>query len=136
MSEVRCRKSEVGVSGSQGANSTAGVREREDANRTREAGDSVLVKTEKSAFHLGSTSQPLNVLSDVSVSAFSFCISAAPAALDRYPRGCTGHVARPTRSIQLSGSTSQHLNAPFDVSFSLGSTSQLNLSTPQRLNLF
>jgi hypothetical protein len=32
--------------GSQGANFTAGVREREDANRTREAGDSVLVKTE------------------------------------------------------------------------------------------
>ena len=29
-----------------GANSTAGVREREDASRTREAGDSVLVKTE------------------------------------------------------------------------------------------
>ncbi len=32
--------------GSQGANLTAGVREREDANRTREAGVSVLVKTE------------------------------------------------------------------------------------------
>jgi hypothetical protein len=32
--------------GSQGANFTAGVREREDASRTREAGDSVLVKTE------------------------------------------------------------------------------------------
>ena len=27
------------------------------------------------------------------------CISAAPAALDRYPRGVTGHVARPSRSI-------------------------------------
>jgi hypothetical protein len=35
-----------GERGSQGANFTAGVREREDANRTREAGDSVLVKTE------------------------------------------------------------------------------------------
>jgi hypothetical protein len=33
-------------SGEQGANFTAGVREREDANRTREAGDSVLVKTQ------------------------------------------------------------------------------------------
>ena len=29
-----------------------------------------------------------------------FCISAAPAALDRYPRGVTGHVARPSRSIE------------------------------------
>ncbi len=28
------------------------------------------------------------------------CISAAPAALDRYPRGVTGHVAHPIRSIQ------------------------------------
>jgi len=28
------------------------------------------------------------------------CISAAPAALDRYPRGFAGHVARPTRSIR------------------------------------
>jgi len=27
------------------------------------------------------------------------CISAAPAALDRYPRGITGHVAHPSRSI-------------------------------------
>ena len=35
-----------GERGSQAANFTAGVREREDANRTREAGDSVLVKTE------------------------------------------------------------------------------------------
>ena len=32
--------------GSQGANFTAGVRERADANRTREAGDSILVKIE------------------------------------------------------------------------------------------
>jgi len=29
-----------------------------------------------------------------------FCISAAPAALDRYPRGLTGHVAHPSRSIE------------------------------------
>jgi hypothetical protein len=35
------------TSGSQGANFTAGVREREDANLTREAGDSVLVKTKR-----------------------------------------------------------------------------------------
>ena len=28
-----------------------------------------------------------------------FCISAAPAALDRYPRGLTGHVAHPIRSV-------------------------------------
>ena len=28
------------------------------------------------------------------------CISLAPARLDRYPRGFTGHVARPSRSIQ------------------------------------
>src|SRR6266550_8880126 len=28
------------------------------------------------------------------------CISAAPAALDRYPRGLTGHVAHPGRSIE------------------------------------
>ena len=28
------------------------------------------------------------------------CISAAPAALDRYPRGVTGHVAQPIRSIE------------------------------------
>src|SRR6202045_5371688 len=28
------------------------------------------------------------------------CISAAPAALDRYPRGFSGHVAHPSRSIQ------------------------------------
>jgi hypothetical protein len=28
------------------------------------------------------------------------CISAAPAALDRYPRGVTGHVAQPVRSIR------------------------------------
>jgi len=28
------------------------------------------------------------------------CISAAPASLDRYLRGCTDHVARPSRSIQ------------------------------------
>jgi hypothetical protein len=28
------------------------------------------------------------------------CISAAPAALDRYPRGVTGHVAYPVRSIR------------------------------------
>jgi hypothetical protein len=27
------------------------------------------------------------------------CISAAPAALDRYPRGVAGHVAHPVRSI-------------------------------------
>jgi hypothetical protein len=27
------------------------------------------------------------------------CISAAPAALDRYPRGITGHVGHPSRSI-------------------------------------
>jgi hypothetical protein len=33
------------------------------------------------------------------MSVFLFCISAAPAALDRYPRGFTGHVAFPTRSI-------------------------------------
>ncbi len=32
--------------GSQGANFTTGVREREDANRNREVGDSILVKTE------------------------------------------------------------------------------------------
>src|SRR6202011_3886268 len=31
----------------------------------------------------------------------TFCISAAPAAFDRYPRGFTGHVARPSRSIRL-----------------------------------
>jgi hypothetical protein len=30
----------------------------------------------------------------------SVCISATPAALDRYSRGVTGHVARPSRSIQ------------------------------------
>jgi predicted nucleic acid-binding Zn ribbon protein len=47
-SEVRGRRSEVGSRRFAGANSTAGVREREDANRTREAGDSVLVKTERS----------------------------------------------------------------------------------------
>src|SRR5882724_3933686 len=29
----------------------------------------------------------------------AFCISAAPAALDRYPCGFTGHVAHPSRSI-------------------------------------
>jgi hypothetical protein len=45
-SEVGSQKSEV--SGSQGANFTAGGREL-FANRSREAGDSVLVKTEKSA---------------------------------------------------------------------------------------
>jgi len=28
------------------------------------------------------------------------CISLAPARLDRYPRGFTGHVAQPNRSIQ------------------------------------
>src|SRR5438445_5122621 len=28
------------------------------------------------------------------------CILAAPAALDRLARGCTGHVTRPTRSIR------------------------------------
>ncbi len=39
-------RSEVGDQRFAGANSTAGVREREDANRTREAGDSVLEKTE------------------------------------------------------------------------------------------
>jgi len=32
---------------------------------------------------------------------FHLCISAAPAALDRYPGGFAGHVARPTRSILL-----------------------------------
>jgi len=30
----------------------------------------------------------------------SDCISAAPAALDRYPRGFTDHVVHPTRSIE------------------------------------
>jgi hypothetical protein len=29
------------------------------------------------------------------------CISASPAALARYPRGFTGHVAHPTHSIQF-----------------------------------
>ena len=29
----------------------------------------------------------------------TFCISLAPARLDRYPRGFTGHVARPSHSI-------------------------------------
>ena len=43
--DYELQKSEV--SGSKGANFTAGVRERESANRTREAGDSVFVKTEK-----------------------------------------------------------------------------------------
>ena len=33
---------------------------------------------------------------------FVVCISAAPAALDRYPRGVTGHVAHPIRSIRRS----------------------------------
>jgi len=28
------------------------------------------------------------------------CISTAPAALDRYPRGFAGHVAHPIRSIR------------------------------------
>ena len=31
---------------------------------------------------------------------FVVCISAAPAALDRYPRGVTGHVAHPIHSIR------------------------------------
>ena len=30
----------------------------------------------------------------------AICISAVPTAFDRYPRGFTGHVARPTRSIR------------------------------------
>ncbi len=30
------------------------------------------------------------------------CISAPPAALDRYPRGVAGHVSHPIRSIQIS----------------------------------
>jgi hypothetical protein len=34
------------------------------------------------------------------MSVVRICISAAPAALDRYPRGFTGHVAHPSRSIQ------------------------------------
>jgi len=33
---------------------------------------------------------------------FKICISAPPAALDRYPRGVAGHVAHPIRSIQIS----------------------------------
>src|SRR4029453_9082941 len=45
-------------------------------------------------------------------SAFSVCISAAPAALDRPPRGFSGHVARPTRSIPLSASCHWSLTLP------------------------
>ena len=45
-SERVSRLKESDECGSQGANLTAGVHEREDASRTREAGDSVLVKTE------------------------------------------------------------------------------------------
>jgi hypothetical protein len=50
---ARSQKSEV--SGSQGANFTAGGREA-FANRSREAGDSVLVKTERSVVSLPSRS--------------------------------------------------------------------------------
>jgi len=46
---LKAEKLKSVVSGARfaGANSTAGVREREDADRTREAGDSVLVKAER-----------------------------------------------------------------------------------------
>jgi hypothetical protein len=35
------------------------------------------------------------------------CISLTPARLDRYPRGFTGHVAHPGRSIQIESRTSR-----------------------------
>ena len=41
------------------------------------------------------------------------CISLAPARLDRYPRGFTGHVARPTRSIQPFNASTNHVREAF-----------------------
>jgi hypothetical protein len=35
------------------------------------------------------------------ISRLPICISAPPAALDRYPRGVAGHVADPIRSIPI-----------------------------------
>jgi hypothetical protein len=52
--------------------------------------------------NLGFPSQPLNNSTiNVSTSFVSVCISPASAALDRYPRGFSGHVAHPSRSIPL-----------------------------------
>src|ERR1700726_3452075 len=45
-------------------------------------------------------------------SAFQICISAVPAALDRYPRGFAGHFVHPVRSIQLSNLSVSALNLP------------------------
>ncbi len=74
------------------------------------------------------------------------CISAAPAALDRYPRGVTSHVAHPIRSIprfrlQISDfrfplsafSSFQHLNVSTSQLLSLGIVKEIVLSSAARV---
>ena len=50
---------------------------------------------------LGAGSEPVVLVFEQDVGCM-ICISAPPAALDRYPRGVAGHVAHPIRSIQIS----------------------------------
>jgi hypothetical protein len=71
------------------------------------------------------------------MSAFQLCISAAPAALDRYPRGFTGHVAHPIRSIQFSFSRSPQLLSDAALQQSKSREQHARTSgsvTPPRLN--